>query len=72
MSGIFDRRFFRTRYLAIFTDGNYFTKKERVIAIGVTLFGKKIVLGFAEKSTENHTIYGNFLNELKGCGLRLK
>jgi putative transposase len=42
-----------------------------VIALGVTITGEKVVLGFIETSTENHTICRDFLNDLKIRGLKL-
>jgi putative transposase len=58
--------------IAIFIDGKFFAENEMVIALGVTLSGEKVVLGFVETSTENHTICRDFLNELKGRGLNLE
>lgn len=57
--------------VAIFIDGKCFAENEMVIALGVTITGEKIVLGFVETSTENHTICRDFLNEMKDRGLRL-
>lgn len=57
--------------VAIFIDGKFFAENEMVIALGVTLSGEKILLGFIETSTENHVICRDFLNELKGRGLQL-
>lgn len=57
--------------VAIFIDGKFFADNEMVIALGVTLSGEKILLGFVETSTENHTICREFLNSLKERGLRL-
>jgi transposase-like protein len=57
--------------VAIFIDGKFFAENEMVIALGVTLSGEKIILGFVETSTENHTICRDFLHGLKGRGLKL-
>lgn len=58
--------------VAIFIDGKCFAENEMVIALGVTLEGEKIVLGFVETSTENHVVCREFLNDLKRRGLRLE
>jgi putative transposase len=57
--------------VAIFIDGKFFAENEMVIALGVTLEGEKILLGFIETSSENHVICRDFLNGLKSRGLRL-
>lgn len=57
--------------VAIFIDGKFFADNEMVIALGVTLSGEKVLLGFVETSTENHTICRDFLNGLKNRGLKL-
>jgi putative transposase len=57
--------------VAIFIDGKFFADNEMVIALGVTITGEKVVLGFIETSTENHTICRDFLNDLKIRGLKL-
>jgi transposase-like protein len=58
--------------VAIFIDGKFLAENEIVIALGVTMDGDKIPLGFVETSTENHTICKQFLNGLKDRGLNLE
>lgn len=55
--------------VAIFIDGKGFADNEIVIALGVTVEGEKIVLGFIESSTENHRVCRDFLNGLISRGL---
>jgi transposase-like protein len=57
--------------VAIFIDGKFFAANEMVIALGVTITGAKMILGFIETSTENHVICRDFLNGLKIRGLKL-
>ena len=57
--------------MAIFIDGKYFAENELVIALGVTISGEKVILGFVETSTENHKVCKDFLNGLRGRGLNL-
>jgi len=57
--------------VAIFIDGKFFADNEMVIALGVTITGEKVVLGFIETSTENHVVCRDFLNGLKNRGLKL-
>lgn len=57
--------------VAIFIDGKCFAENEMVIALGVTVEGEKVLLGFIETSTENYAICRDFLNSLKDRGLNL-
>jgi len=58
--------------VAIFIDGKFFAENELVIALGVTITGEKVILGFVETSTENHKVCKDFLNGLKARGLNLE
>jgi len=55
--------------LAIFIDGKSFADNQVIIALGITLEGEKIVLGFIESSTENHRVCRDFMNGLMDRGL---
>lgn len=55
--------------VALFVDGKAFADDEMVIALGVTLAGQKVMLGFVQTSTENATAIGQFFGELKSRGL---
>jgi len=41
-----------------------------VIALGVTLQGRKVILGFVQTASENERVISQFLRELLGCGLK--
>jgi transposase-like protein len=56
--------------VALFLDGKTFAEDTMVIALGVTLTGEKVVLGFVETSTENAKVCTQFLDGLKARGLR--
>lgn len=55
--------------IGIFLDGKTFGDDEIVIALGVTLEGKKVVLGFVQTGTENETVCSQFLKGLLERGL---
>jgi putative transposase len=55
--------------VAIFMDGKFFGGSEMILAVGVTLSGQKVVLGFVEAGTENHRVCKEFLNRLIDRGL---
>lgn len=57
--------------VAIFIDGKWFADNEIVLALGVTVDGDKVLLGFVETGTENHKVCRQFLLGLKDRGLNL-
>jgi transposase-like protein len=58
--------------VAMFLDGKHLAEMDLVIALGVTLTGEKSLLGFIETSTENTAVCKDFINGLKGRGLKLE
>jgi transposase-like protein len=58
--------------VAIFMDGKYFADDEIVMALGVTMKGQKIPLGFIQAGTENEVILKDFLNSLLDRGLNIE
>jgi transposase-like protein len=57
--------------VVIFIDGKAFSReKEMVVAVGVTMAGEKVILGFVETGSENHRVIRQFLQRLKQRGLR--
>ena len=56
--------------VALFLDGKSFGEDEMVIAVGVTIEGKKVVLGMVETASENATVCREFLKSLVERGLR--
>lgn len=56
--------------VAIFIDGKRFAEYGMIVALGISLGGKKIVLGFIESATENGEVCRDFLEGLKARGLR--
>ncbi len=55
--------------VALFVDGKTFAEDEMVLALGVTLGGEKVILGFCQTATENSRAIGQFFEELKDRGL---
>ena len=56
--------------VAIIIDGKGFGANEMIVAMGVTLEGEKVLLGFIEASTERFEVCRDFLNGLIERGLR--
>lgn len=58
--------------VAVFMDGKTFAENEIVIALGITIDGDKILLGFVETNTENHRVCRDFIHSLRDRGLRME
>jgi transposase-like protein len=57
--------------VAVFLDGKTFGADEIVIALGVTIQGEKVILGFVQTATENEAVLTEFLKGLLDRGLRI-
>jgi hypothetical protein len=57
--------------VALILDGKTFAEDEMVIAVGVTLTGEKVILGFVQTATENEKVCAAFLRQLRDHGLRI-
>jgi len=58
--------------VALFLDGKTFAEEEIIIALGVTLDGHKIPLGFVQAATENESVCRSFLADLVERGLQFE
>lgn len=58
--------------VALVLDGKTFAQDRMVIALGVTLTGEKVILGFVQTATENERVCAAFLRELLDRGLRVQ
>jgi putative transposase len=56
--------------VALFLDGKTFGDDAMLIALGVTLSGEKVVLGFVQTATENASVCAAFLRNLVDRGLK--
>lgn len=54
--------------MALVLDGKTFADDEMVIALGVTVKGHKVILGFVQTATENKVACAAFLRELVARG----
>jgi putative transposase len=57
--------------VALMLDGKTFAEDEMVVAIGITITGDKVLLGFVQTATENRKVCAAFLRELVERGLRI-
>ena len=58
-------------FVALVIDGKTFAEDAMVTALGVTLDGRKVVLGFVQTATENRRVCAAFLRSLVDRGLRV-
>ena len=58
--------------VALLLDGKTFAEDEMVAAVGVTITGEKVLLGFVQTATENRKVCASFLRELVERGLRFE
>jgi transposase-like protein len=65
-----ERRLEGYALVALVLDGKTFADDAMVIALGVTVTGHKVLLGFVQTATENTTVCAAFLRELVARGLR--
>jgi transposase-like protein len=66
------RRYDHLDIVAVFMDGKYLARQQIIIALGITLQGDKIPLGFVQTTTENSVVIGTFLKDLINRGLKHK
>ena len=69
---LMDRRLDTYEIVAIIIDGKSFKDDEMIVALGVTVEGKKVMLGFIQAATENASVCKNFLNGLLDRGLKIE
>jgi transposase-like protein len=65
-----ERRLEGYDFVALILDGKTFAEDGMVIALGVTLQGRKVILGFVQTASENERVLSQFLQELLERGLR--
>ena len=59
-------------FVALFIDGKSFAEDEMIIALGVTVTGEKIPVGFIQAATENDRVLKAFLRQLLDRGLNIE
>lgn len=69
---ISERRLDGYDLVALMLDGKTFAEDEMVAAVGVTITGEKVLLGFVQTATENRKVCASFLRELVDRGLRIE
>jgi transposase-like protein len=68
---LLERRLDAYDFVALFLDGKTFSQDEMIIALGITLSGEKVIVGFLQTGTENERVCSAFLQSLLERGLRI-
>jgi transposase-like protein len=66
---LMERRFDGLDIVAIMLDGKAFQDDEMIVALGITITGHKVILGFVQTGSENARVAKQFLEELIERGL---
>ena len=69
---LMERELSREDFVVLFLDGKSFSNDQLITAIGVTMEGKKVILGFIEAKTENKTVVEDFLKRLLERGFHME
>jgi transposase-like protein len=56
--------------VVLILDGKWFGDNEMILACGITIHGRKVLLGMIEASTERYEVCRDFLNGMVGRGLK--
>lgn len=70
LQALCERRLDRDEFVALVLDGKTFADDAMVIALGITLRGEKVILGFVQTASENERVCAAFLRDLVDRGLR--
>ena len=71
LQALAERRLDGYDLVAVLLDGKTFAEDEMVLAVGVTIQGEKVVLGFVQTATENRKVCAALLRTLVERGLRV-
>jgi len=71
LRALMERRLDAYDIVALIIDGKRCAEDEMIIALGITLEGKKVLLGFTQAGTENASVCKEFLSTLLERGLRI-
>ncbi len=66
-----ERRLERYEFVTLVLDGKTCAEDQLVIALGITVTGEKMLLGFVQTATENERVCAAFLRELLERGLQV-
>ena len=67
-----ERRLDGYEIVALIIDGKAFREDEMIVALGVTVEGEKVVVGFIQTGTENASVCKDFLHSLLERGLDIR
>ena len=68
----YERRLDNQEFVCILIDGKCFYEDSMIIAVGITVSGEKVILGFVQSATENSVVCSEFLEHLLERGLKIE
>ena len=69
---LLNRRLDKEDFIAVFVDGKSFAEDEIILAVGITMKGQKVILGFIQAASENERVIRQFFDGLTDRGLCYK
>jgi len=69
LQGMMERRLDKIQFCALMIDATPFAGQQLVAVLGITVDGKKMILGIRQGATENATVVGELLGDLLNRGL---
>lgn len=66
-----ERRLDEEDYVALFIDGKSFASQNVIIALGITMEGRKVPLGFRQGTAEHYQVCADLLNDLLDRGFAI-
>jgi len=69
LQGMMERRLDKIQFCALLIDATPFAGQQLVAALGITLDGRKMILGIRQGATENATVVGELLGDLLSRGM---
>lgn len=72
LNALMERDLSKEDFVVLILDGKSFALDQLITALGITMKGKKVILGFIEAKTENKTVVEDFLKRLLERGFHIE
>lgn len=72
LTQLMERDLSKEDFVVVFLDGKSFAEDQLITALGVTMKGEKVILGFIEAKTENRAVVEDFLKRLLERGFHIE
>ena len=72
LNALMERDLSKEDFVVLMLDGKSFAEDQLITALGITMKGKKVILGFIEAKTENKMVVEDFLKRLLERGFHIE